>query len=370
MIQIDEDNKTVISASEIINSLSLLNNNFFHIDDLAAYADKIIKLGKSVFFREAGTGKLLSYIFFYDNGPEVFITMVWTNPDCHGQGLAGKLLGKIIDNTDKDIALEVHADNPAKKLYKKHGFVVEDTKEENLLMKYSRRVAIMQPYLFPYIGYFHLIEATDKIVFYDDVNYIKSGWINRNRILLNGKEHLFTVALQDAGSFKLINEIRPLIDERFKSKFFKLIQSAYGKAPNYNDVSQIIFNVFKDDYTNVAQLAINSVNAVMEYLGKEISYTRSSECAPATKGMDKANRLIRITKDLGYNHYVNPPGGKELYDKEYFSEQGVRLSFIKSGNIAYQQFPGEFVPWLSIIDVLMFNDKTAVRDKFTQFSLE
>lgn len=221
-------------------------------------------------------------------------------------------------------------------------------------------LSIMQPYVFPYIGYFQLIEASTEIVFYDDVNYIKRGWVNRNRILLNNQGFLFTIPVEKASQNKKINEIVPAIDDKFRRKLFLQLESAYSKAPFYNEVTNLSINTFERDYQNIGDMGIQSVLAVFEYLGKTVQWRKSSVSFPQNAGIDKADRLIDITKQLGYKKYINPIGGKEIYQKEYFKNQGVDLYFLKSGNIKYRQSSKEFVPYLSIIDVLMYNDKHTV----------
>lgn len=228
----------------------------------------------------------------------------------------------------------------------------------------------MQPYIFPFIGYFHLIEATDLIVFYDDVNYIKRGWINRNRILMNNTDYLFTIPVSKASQNKLINEIKPLIDSNYLDKFFAQIATAYKKAPNYNRVVDLLKNVLSHKYDNVAELAINSITYVYKYLDKDINWTKSSVSSPETKGMNKADRLIQISKNLGYDHYINAISGQDLYSKKYFEKNGIKLNFVKSQKIEYEQFNNDFVPWLSIIDILMFNDTNAIKVNFAANSLE
>lgn len=234
----------------------------------------------------------------------------------------------------------------------------------------NHRLAIMQPYIFPYLGYFHLIESTDEIVFYDDVNFIKRGWINRNRILLNGKEHLFTIPIEKVSQNKLINESYPKMDDKYLKKFFDTLQLAYKKAPFYKDVLVMIEDVFDSGFDTIADLAIFSIVKTYEYLGKDINYLRSSICAPETKGFDKAERLIAISHKLGYKNYVNATGGKELYAKDDFKEQDITLSFVKTNLPRYSQFKNDFVTGLSIIDILMFNSPEKVLQQFKTYELE
>ena len=231
-------------------------------------------------------------------------------------------------------------------------------------------LSIMQPYVFPYIGYFHLINATNHIVFYDDVNYLKKGWINRNRILINGSEFMFTVPIEKASQNKLINESRPLITPEFKKKFFAQIETGYRKAPYYENVLDVLQAVFSMEYSDVADLAISSITSVYNYLGKDLKWSKSSVISPATRGMDKADRLIQISKDMGYANYINANGGRQLYNKEYFSKRGIELGFIKSHTFEYSQNGNAFVPGLSIIDVMMFNGKEAMIEQFSSYIIE
>jgi hypothetical protein len=171
--------------------------------------------------------------------------------------------------------------------------------------------------------------------------------------------------LEKSSQNKLINEIRPLVDSNFTNKFFAQINTAYKKAPYYAEVVEILKELFSVEHKNIGDLAIQSIIYVYKYLGKEINWTKSSILSPETKGMERADRLIEITKNLGYQHYVNAIGGEKLYDKKYFERHGISLSFVKSEKIEYKQFDNDFIPWLSIIDILMFNDKKAIQEQFS-----
>jgi hypothetical protein len=230
-------------------------------------------------------------------------------------------------------------------------------------------ISIMQPYIFPYLGYFHLIECSDTVVFYDDVNFIKAGWINRNRILLNGRDFMFTIPLEKPSQNKLINEIGVKIDQKNFDKFFAQIRSAYGKAPYYPEVVEVLKSVFQNDFKDISDLAINSILMVYEYLGKEIKWLKSSTSFADSKGLEKADRLISITKRMNSDTYINLSGGKKLYDKKYFSDNGIQLGFVESKPIQYKQFENDFIPWLSIIDVLMINHKDEVLQYFEQYKI-
>ncbi len=358
-----------ISAEELVAALKTVNGTYFHIDDLDAYAQKVLTYGKAAVYR-APNGELASFVLYYDNGPEVFFTMGWTNPVHAGNSLCGKLLTHVINSSPKEARAEVSVDNLlSRKMCKIVKLVPESEKGGLLQMRYSKRLAVMQPYVFPYIGYFHLIEASDKIIFYDDVNFIKGGWINRNRILLNGEPLMVTFPLEGASPNKQIGEIKPLLKADFRNAFLARITAAYKKAPHYQEVTQMLRAFFEKPYENIADLAINSITSVYDYLGMEIRWTKSSVITPETKGMDKADRLIKMAKDLGYKKYVNAMGGQELYDKDYFHAQDIQLNFVQPSKVEYKQFDKEFVPWLSIIDVLMFNDKKAVKEMLSDFEI-
>jgi len=234
----------------------------------------------------------------------------------------------------------------------------------------EERTAIMQPYIFPYIGYFHLVQASSTFVFYDDVHYIMRGWINRNRILNQDRDFLFTVPVAKASRNKLINETKPAFDANWKEGFCKSLIHSYKKAPFFDDVIDVVMSPFSREYNDITDLAIESILSVYSYLGLQLNFTKSSILSPETKGIEKADRLIKITKKLGLPNYINAPGGKSLYTKEYFQGKGINLFFVKSHPIQYKQYHKTFVPWLSIIDVLMFCSKSQTIDFMSSYSLE
>ena len=222
------------------------------------------------------------------------------------------------------------------------------------------KLAIMQPYLFPYIGYFQLINAVDKFVFYDDVQFIKGGWINRNYILEKaGRRLLVTLHLEGASANKKINNIRVRDNSR---GLIKTIKINYSKAPFFNQVFPLIENVFKYATKKplISEIASYSVSEVSEYLGLKTEFANSSICYPETLNLGRVKRLTMICKKENAEIYTNPLGGKSLYTKEEFLKSGVTLFFIKTNNVRYKQFGDIFIPNLSIIDVIMFNSPEKV----------
>ena len=233
------------------------------------------------------------------------------------------------------------------------------------------KIAIMQPYVFPYIGYFQLIYATDVFVFYDDVNFINRGWINRNRILLNGKDQLFTISCKDASQNRLIKDIEVLADKKALQKVLVTIQTAYKKAPCFTAIYPVIEDIFKiEDGALISEMAINSVVSICNYLGIKRTFKISSK-EYNNRELKKADRLIDICHVERVENYINPSGGREIYSKEYYKAKGINLDFLISDRVDYTQYNNAFVPWLSMIDVLMFNSKDEINNKLlTAFHLE
>lgn len=230
------------------------------------------------------------------------------------------------------------------------------------------KLAIMQPYFFPYIGYFQLCYAADKFVFLDDVNFIKKGWINRNNILVNGSAHLFTIPLKNASQNREINTIETAIDEKWLNTFYRTLQQSYKNAPHYNTTAEIIHSVVDKPYTSIGALAKQSIVATAHFLGLKTEFVDSSSQYHnrELKGQD---RILNICLTEKASDYINAYGGMELYQKETFSEKSVQLNFLKSQNLSYSQFGGNFVPWLSIIDVMMFNSLEQIRQLLSKYEL-
>lgn len=231
------------------------------------------------------------------------------------------------------------------------------------------RIAIMQPYFFPFVGYFQLVNAADKFVFYDDVHFIKRGYINRNAILVNGAKKRITISLKEASQNKLINEIAIA---RGNDKLLKTIRMAYAKAPFFRDAFPVVERVFENiaEDVSIANAAGSSVVKVAEYLGLNTRFEYSSQQYPDSRGKEKAARLIQICRQNGAKTYMNAAGGKELYTKEAFRQHGVELRFIENHLKEYDQFGNDFIPYLSIIDVMMFNSPEEIRKMLDDYQLE
>jgi hypothetical protein len=223
----------------------------------------------------------------------------------------------------------------------------------------------MQPYFFPYIGYFQLLNSVDKFVIYDDVNFIKGGWINRNLILLNGDKSYINVLMNGSSSFKKINEIK--IDKNRYKSIFK-IEQAYKNAPYFHEFFPVLKEIILNDSDQLSIYLTNSIKKISNYLGINTEFYLSSNIEKDNnlKGQDK---VIEICKKLNSSIYINSIGGKQLYSKNDFLNENIDLKYIKSNEIIYNQFNELFISNLSIIDVLMFNNKENIKVFLNDFEL-
>lgn len=231
-------------------------------------------------------------------------------------------------------------------------------------------VAIMQPYFFPYLGYFQLVQAVDHFVLYDDVMFIKKGWINRNRIMMQGQDFMFTIPLEKQSQNKTIRESTVAWNSEFPSKFLVQLRSAYKKAPHVESVMSLIEGVLVEKPSSLAELAGSSVKVTWDYLGLKKAFYYSSTLSVSSE-LGRAERLIEITKSFKESVYVNAANGKALYDKPSFAHQGVELQFIESELPVYSQGNNpDFLAGLSMIDVLMWNDIPRIREMLTSYTLD
>ncbi|GAB2556780.1 WbqC family protein [Spirosoma areae] len=229
-------------------------------------------------------------------------------------------------------------------------------------------LAIMQPYFLPYIGYMQLMSAVDTFVLYDDVGFINRGWINRNKLLINGQEYLFTVPLRDASQNKLINEVHLADDPKWRSKLLKTVEQGYRKAPFYGTVMPITEKIINFTTDSIAELVYFSLVELNQFLGLTTRLVKSSTMYE-NADLKAQERILNICQREQATRYINPIGGSGLYDKPTFAGAGIELQFIKSKSVEYAQLKNKFVPWLSIIDVLMFNDKAAVLTMLGEYEL-
>lgn len=226
----------------------------------------------------------------------------------------------------------------------------------------------MQPYFVPYIGYWQLLNAVDKYVVYDDVNFINRGWINRNRILMNGQPKYFNMPLRGASQNKLINEIEVDNDKTIIDKNLKRIEGAYRRAPYYHEVMPLLEKILKCGKEKASSYLVRSFEIICGYLDitTELICSSSLEKDCRLKGKDK---ILSICRLLNATEYYNAIGGKELYSFDEFKSYGIKLKFLKPEDIVYRQFSDEFWANLSIIDVMMFNSRAQIKDLLEKFIL-
>ncbi|MDT8406687.1 MAG: WbqC family protein [Methylococcales bacterium] len=228
------------------------------------------------------------------------------------------------------------------------------------------KLAIMQPYFFPYPGYFQLLHAVDTFVVYDDVNFIKGGWINRNFILAQQKKTRLTLQLLGASPNLPINHITV---GNNRNKLLKTLQQNYARAPFFSNVIPLLEEILTSDETNLALFLDFSLRRTCDYLNLHPRWYLSSDLHKdhALKGQDK---VLAICQELGADEYINLPGGRSLYHRDSFDKMGVQLSFIDPQVIEYRQFRPPFLANLSIIDSLMFNHPEQCQHLLKQYNLQ
>jgi hypothetical protein len=230
-------------------------------------------------------------------------------------------------------------------------------------------IAIMQPYLFPYIGYWQLINTVDTFVIYDNIQFSKKGWFHRNNILLNDKQTLFSIPLKkDSDTLDVVGRYVSDNADKEITKIIRQIENAYKKAPYFDEMFPIIEEIFLNQEKNLFEYIYNSVKVICKYLDIETTIIISSkiDIDHSFKAQDK---VIAINKKLDAKKYINPIGGTELYNHEMFRKENIELSFLQSDVPEYKQFKNEFVPYLSIIDILMFNSKEEIKVMLEKYIL-
>ena len=218
----------------------------------------------------------------------------------------------------------------------------------------------MQPYVFPYIGYFQLIGSLDLFIVYDNIKYTKKGWINRNRMLQNGKDVMFSLPLKSDSDFLDVRD-RELAADFNRDKLLDQIGGAYRRAPYFAQTFPLIEQVVRYEERNLFRFIHHSLVRTCEHLGITTEIRVSSDI-PIDHDLKNQDKVLALCEAVGADTYINAIGGMELYSKDKFRARGVELKFIKSKPLEYAQFGNEFVPWLSIVDVMMFNPLGAIRE--------
>ena len=233
------------------------------------------------------------------------------------------------------------------------------------------KIGIMQPYFFPYIGYFQLINAVDRFILFDDVQYIRHGWINRNRILKPVEGHQYiTLALCEHNRDTLIRDINVKEGYEWKEKILRQVEHYKKRAPFYTHVHQLLVQCFDSTELNVTRLNGYFLQQVLSYMGIDFKIEVSSAMNFDYSNVNDAGEwALRISEQTGAAEYINPPGGIELFDRTKFEKSNIKLSFIHPQLKEYSQRRNTFEPGLSIIDVLMFNAPDAVREMLNDYTI-
>ena len=225
----------------------------------------------------------------------------------------------------------------------------------------------MQPYFMPYIGYWQLLAAVDAFVLYDNIQYTKKGWINRNRFLLNGQDSLFTIPLKKDSEY--LDVVQRVVADDFNGvKLLNQLEASYRKAPFFNTVFPLISSIIMSEHRNLFEYIHQSIRLTADFLGITTPVIISSSIAidHSLRGKDK---VVAFCKAMGASMYINAIGGQELYGESIFDAQGITLKFIKTRAVSYTQYGNVFVPNLSIIDVMMFNSQESIRAMLGHYDL-
>lgn len=234
-------------------------------------------------------------------------------------------------------------------------------------------IALMQPYFFPYIGQFQIINAVDRFILVDELQHIQAGWIHRNRILKpNGGWQYIILPI---GKHKLrlntlIKDIQVVENGDWKRRILGQVEHYKKMAPFYRDVCNVLQECFHSTERNITKLNGSFFKVVCTYLGipfkLEISSEMNFDYSTVT---DKEDRGIKMCRQIGAHRLINPPGGINLYSKENFRQNGVQLEFLQPDLSLYDQRNGNFEPGLSIIDVMMFNSPSDIKTMLNAYRL-
>lgn len=233
-----------------------------------------------------------------------------------------------------------------------------------------KKIGIMQPYFLPYIGYFQLMNMVDEFVIYDNIKYSKGSWIRRNRMLQNGKDAYFTLPIKKASDSLDIDQ-RFLVDhfDREADKLIRKIEANYKKAPYFEDFFPVFEQIIYFENQNLFEYISHSIFQIKDYLEIKTPIKIFSKLDEEIHHLKAEEKVIKACKTLGATHYINSIGGLKLYSAENFKREEIQLSFFKTKKIEYSQFNNVFVPFLSILDVCMFNPVQQVQQYLKMYEI-
>lgn len=218
------------------------------------------------------------------------------------------------------------------------------------------RIAILQPSYIPWLGYFDQINRVDTFIFYDDVLYTKNDWRNRNKIKTSQGATWLTIPvdIHNRLTNHLLIKDAPLADEDILKKHLKAIELNYKKAPFFKEFFPILTLLFSEQYIFLSDVNISIIKAISDFLGiKKINFLKSSDLDIVNE--NPTDRLIDICKKLKATHYLTGNSAKNYLDEKLFAKNGIILEYQEYIHPTYKQLWGDFVPYLSVID-LIFNE--------------
>ncbi|MGR9087960.1 MAG: WbqC family protein [Gammaproteobacteria bacterium] len=230
------------------------------------------------------------------------------------------------------------------------------------------KLAIMQPYFFPYLGYWQLLGAVDRFVVLDDVGYINRGWINRNRILINGRPVYLTIPIQQASQNKRICDLSLQPGVAWRDKLLRMIENTYRKAPYFSEVFPVADRIIRHDAENLSDYLLNQLHALADFMSIRPEWVNTSRSYP-NQELSGQERILDICRREGAATYINPEGGQALYDRGLFREKGIDLRFVVMRPLPYRQRSADFTPYLSIVDALMELGRDGIQRHLESFEL-
>ncbi len=210
----------------------------------------------------------------------------------------------------------------------------------------------MQPYFYPYIGYWRLLASVDKFIILDDVNYINKGWVNRNRVLVNGLPSYITVPLKNASQNRKISDIEMVDSFNWRNKVLKTLEFNYRKSSAFDEVFPVLERLIKFNSPSLVEYLVCQIEGISKFVGLNVEFARAS-ILYQNQFLSGQDRIINICEQENADVYINLPGGRALYDEQSFLTRGIELKFISDNQAEYKQRSTEFVPFMSIIDLLM-----------------
>jgi hypothetical protein len=224
------------------------------------------------------------------------------------------------------------------------------------------KLAIMQPYFFPYLGYYSLIKKSDQFILFDTVQFIRRGWIERNRILkpVEGWQYVAVPLIKKELS-TIICEMEIRNNEDWRGKLILQLAHYKKKAPFYRETLSVIQDAINMDTNSIVKLNENILKKTCEYFNIPLNISIFSEMNIEIEEVTHPGEwALNITKALNGKDYINPTGGVEIFKREQFTNADIKLNFLGNNLSSYNQHRSVFERGLSIIDVMMFNDPVAI----------